>query len=354
MRLIILGMHRSGTSALAGLLERMGAYLGAESELMPPQEANPKGYWERNDVTALNDAILMFADADWSHVARFDPERLRGRLFRGFRDAAKRIVDELEAHRPWAVKDPRFCLLLPFWLDVMPPPICLHIVRRPEEVARSLERRDGIPLDVGAALWEKYNRDALRASRGLPRLSLAYDELLSKPVETTRRLLEQLNGFGVSGLCMPGEEELKSFLDPALNRERRGAPDEAKNENHRRLYETLCGGAAFSDREAENVSADAQRTLEAYDAARATDPQAMRIRKLNYLLEAAREQIKAGEHQSAGCRVADAWRIGWREPSLWRLRSVVLLRGLSGKHTKRALKRTLKELRVLQRNGMQA
>ena len=58
MQIILLGMHRSGTSAVAGLIHQMGAYVGDETICMPPNEGNPKGYWERMDVYRLNDRFL--------------------------------------------------------------------------------------------------------------------------------------------------------------------------------------------------------------------------------------------------------------------------------------------------------
>lgn len=68
MQLLVLGMHRSGTSVVTRLLNLMGASLGEDARLQPPDPVNPKGYWEREDVRELNQAILRHLDRDWYYV----------------------------------------------------------------------------------------------------------------------------------------------------------------------------------------------------------------------------------------------------------------------------------------------
>ena len=76
MQIILLGMHRSGTSAVSELIRLMGAYAGDEKTLMSKTEANPKGYGEREDVYKFSEEFLNEAGASWYHIAEFDLGRV--------------------------------------------------------------------------------------------------------------------------------------------------------------------------------------------------------------------------------------------------------------------------------------
>ena len=112
MQLIVLGMHRSGTSSVTRLLNLAGAYFGPEGIATEANEENPKGFWERRDVRAVCDGLLLGGGYDWWRVADFDPEQIPTGVREEQLDAFRRIVLELDAHRPWVLKEPRLCLLL--------------------------------------------------------------------------------------------------------------------------------------------------------------------------------------------------------------------------------------------------
>src|SRR5688572_30794661 len=98
MQLIVLGMHRSGTSVLAGLLNIMGAYFAAEGLGIKANPQNPKGFWERRDVRALNDLLLHSAGCDWNRIAGFDRNNIPEPALRDFRGRAAGIVLDMDAH----------------------------------------------------------------------------------------------------------------------------------------------------------------------------------------------------------------------------------------------------------------
>ena len=100
MQLIVLGMHRSGTSVLARILNMMGAYFGPEGVSMGPTKSNPKGYWERQDVMQLNEFILHSADCYWDKIADLKINKLPDTVLEEFKTRASRIVLEMDAHRP--------------------------------------------------------------------------------------------------------------------------------------------------------------------------------------------------------------------------------------------------------------
>ena len=243
MQLFILGMHRSGTSALARLLNLMGLYFGGENVSTGRNTENEKGFWERRDVRQLNDAILFKTAADWDAVSTLDISALSSSERAGYASAAADIVMNLDAHRPWFVKEPRLCLLFPIWRDALETPVCIHIHRNPLEVAQSLRKRNDIPIPVGLALWETYNIGALQASQGLPRHILSYEQLLQKPTPVLESIHAFLTRHGNYDLRQPGDQELSAFLNPDLQRQRATEREfaEAATSSQVALYEFLAG-----------------------------------------------------------------------------------------------------------------
>ena len=225
--LIVLGMHRSGTSALAGALGLCGAWLGEDQELTGSNPENPTGFWERRDVRAVCDRLLHAAGADWWKVASFEPAGVpygalveQGRAFR-------KVVAELNSHHIWALKEPRLCLLFPVLRSFISNPICIHISRNPLDVAKSLRARNGFGIAEGLALWETYTISALQASAGLPRVLVSYEALVSRPEETLGALVRELEGLGVTDLAPPETEAITEFISPSLHRQRSGLTEAA-------------------------------------------------------------------------------------------------------------------------------
>ncbi len=216
MQIIVLGMHRSGTSVVARLLNMMGAYFAPENVMMPPTPENPKGYWERNDIVLLNEGILANLGATWNRMSTLDLSRISEDLQQEFNKQALAILQGLDANRPWMAKDPRFCLLLPLWLKLLEVPVFVYVYRNPIQTAQSLRSRDNFSIHYGIALWEKYNLHALTHSAGLPRILISFHELMADPVNTVKFLYEQLINCDVQGLRLPSQKEILSFIDPQL------------------------------------------------------------------------------------------------------------------------------------------
>ena len=219
MQVVVLGTHRSGTSAVARVLNLMGLYFGAEDALTGRNPENPKGFWERRDVRDVNDVVLHHAGCDWDCVAQLDAESLLKSVSAKHQSIVADIVMGMDAHRPWFIKEPRLCVLLPIWKSTLETPICLHVVRNPLETAYSLQARNGIGIDVGLALWEVYNARALEASCRLPRLFLSYEDLMADPSSTVRTLHAALVREGGYDLRLPSDRELDRFLDASLHRQ---------------------------------------------------------------------------------------------------------------------------------------
>ncbi len=253
-------MHRSGTSAVTGLLHRLGCWFGPDDVSTGANEENPKGFFERRDVRRLNDALLASAAADWDRVAGFSCDRIPPDARREFRRRARSLVSELDGHRPWVVKEPRLALLLPEWLGVVEHPLIVLVHRNPLEVADSLAHRNDFPRDFALALWEAYNVMALGVTRELPRLIVAYDELVADPAAAAGRWATALQRLGVTGLDAD-PTTAAAFVDPRLHRCRRRADelDEALTPAQLALHRRLCNADRHDD--PPTLSAAAGRVL---------------------------------------------------------------------------------------------
>ncbi|HVX05053.1 MAG TPA: glycosyltransferase [Rhodanobacteraceae bacterium] len=180
--ILVLGMHRSGTSAVTRCLNLLGAEVG--SKLLPPANDNRSGFWEHADVVAIHEELLADLGRVW-HDARALPEgwllsdaarKARGKL-------AGLIADEFDASALCVVKDPRLCRFVPLWREVLLEAgldaVALLVVRHPAEVARSLNARDGLRCETTCLNWLEHFAEAETATRGMPRSLLAYDDLLA-------------------------------------------------------------------------------------------------------------------------------------------------------------------------------
>lgn len=215
---LVLGMHRSGTSAVAGVLHKLGVALG--DELLPPTPGNPKGYFEHLRVLEAHEALLEALHGGWMDPRSLPGGWLETAAARGARDVLAELVGELSADAPVAaVKDPRACRVVPLWLDVAARagarPAALLVVRHPDEVAASLEKRGGMSRARAHLLWMIHLLEAERDSRGMPRAFVAYDALLADWRSELERLGNALPGF----LPAPDQSAaaaIDAFLDASL------------------------------------------------------------------------------------------------------------------------------------------
>lgn len=217
--LIVLGMHRSGTSAITGVLHMLGATVG--SCLIPPKEGvNPKGYWEHANISAFHERLLNHLGSGW-----FDAGGLPGDWWQApdvipFRDELTELIKvDFSNETFWAVKDPRLCRLLPLWLQVLPQldvsPSCLLMLRHPAEVAASLGKRDGIGLPHALLLWLRYVIESERNSRHLPRAVVVYEDLLADWQKTMNQVENKL-GLGLQVDSESAATRVGEFLESKL------------------------------------------------------------------------------------------------------------------------------------------
>ena len=230
--LVVLGMHRSGTSALTGALVKSGAFPG--TKVMPATADNPEGYWECAPVVHLNDELLKRMGSRWDSVAPLPAGWMAQPGVEALRAEAARIVAAQFGDSKWAVlKDPRLCRVLPFWRDAFAAAGftlgCALMVRRPMEVAASLARRDQFAPEKSLALWYAHLIDAERDSRGMPRATISYDALLADAPGTLARVCEDAE-FPLK----PSAAQKRAAADlvqPELKRQHHETPQRAARES---------------------------------------------------------------------------------------------------------------------------
>ena len=220
---LIAGMHRSGTSALAGLIALMGADPGPD--LIGPDQSNVKGHFEPRKIVAENDMLLERLGvrehgsgdmpADW--MEREETKKARDRI-------REIILNDFSAQDIFVIKDPRLCLLLPLYRELFGElGITLKIIviqRDQQEVIKSLNERDGMPPEVGLSYYKKHIR-ALEANlRGVEFLSVSFDQLIEAPdavIEKITAFIPRLS----KGKNRGTDLQITAFIDPAIRHHRK-------------------------------------------------------------------------------------------------------------------------------------
>jgi len=208
----VTGMHRSGTSYVARIINVLGVDLGPEDAMLPAQKDNAKGFWENRQVFEVHNALLAHFGGEWDRPPLLEDGWEQSPDLGEVRERAVDVANSVyggSAVAGW--KDPRGSLLLPFWrtvVDISGTVLCL---RHPAEVAASLKKRDDLDPEWSAYLWLRYTVAAYRSDPG--HLLVLYDDQL----RSLAGVVERLSGF--LGLQRPDEQAMTSVreeFDPSL------------------------------------------------------------------------------------------------------------------------------------------
>jgi hypothetical protein len=190
MVVCIAGMHRSGTSMIARLLNLCGMCLGKENDIIVPGCDNPEGFWENIKFIKINDEILSFFGGGWD----FPPLLKRGWEKTDeviyLRLQAQEIIGEFHDVPIWGWKDPRNSITIPFWQNLIPDLKVIICLRNPLEVAASLERRGSATLNFSLNLWRIYNQSILDSVPSKKVLITHYNSFFINPVSELQRILD--------------------------------------------------------------------------------------------------------------------------------------------------------------------
>jgi len=214
--ILVIGTGRSGTSAMAGMLQICGAWLG--DELKPGDAVNPKGYFENTRITDQNKAALAEAGLSWygSVPDLMHAVPVTAALRKATRDCIARVFAE---RSPIAIKDPRLCVLLDTYVTVM----CdmgyeLHAVRMlrdPNEVARSMTAAAGAEPSHWLPMARRYAEllDAALQRTGIDCVDVTFDDLVTNTAATVRRIAVRLPFLRSSDAKI---DEVLGFIDHTL------------------------------------------------------------------------------------------------------------------------------------------
>jgi hypothetical protein len=168
LTIVVLGMHRSGTSSIARMINLCGASL--PRDLIQANRWNTAGYWEPAEGVSINDAILALSGGSWDRP----PPRLAVDL--RFRWRMKGFLDRLHPGEVAVWKDPRTVLTFPLWRPLLCRAVLVAVFRRPLSVAQSLRRRQPeLSLERGLELWRIYNETLLSLAAAAPATWVDFD-----------------------------------------------------------------------------------------------------------------------------------------------------------------------------------
>jgi hypothetical protein len=216
--IIVLGMHRSGTSAMARVVNILGAEIG--DDLISAEPDNPKGYWEHREVLHLHDRALKNMGSIWDDVTPLPSEwwdEAKSDIIRS--ELIEAMRRSFGGSKLWVLKEPRMCRLLKLWHPIFTELNCkahfIIVFRNPMEVASSLGKRNGLPVNKSLLLWLCHILESEEDTRGYPRVFVSFEELLGDWKTTMERLSAQLQiAWPVS--YSDAQCEIEEFLDPGL------------------------------------------------------------------------------------------------------------------------------------------
>jgi len=216
--LVVLGMHRSGTSALMGAFHKLGLDLG--SQLLPEQDDNRTGFWENQALVSFNQSIHASLNRTWHDVSPLPDSWWKTReISAKLPELVTLLKNEFGDSKTWGMKDPRTCRLLPIWQKGfkkagLEPVYCLTL-RHPLEVAASLKKRDGFGQEKGLLLWLDHVLTADWHTRKCARLWIHFPDLLQNPKDVVEGISKSLH-LPWTQLSQSQQGILKDFLNPSL------------------------------------------------------------------------------------------------------------------------------------------
>ena len=187
---VILGMHRSGTSMIGGVLARLGINMG---ELFRDTRivSNPLGFYEDINFLNLNKEILNEAGGSWENPPKM--ELILSQQGK-FDDNIQKLINNKT--QLWGWKDPRTSLTIRLFLPYLQNVYFIVCYREPKAVANSLHKRSGMQYDKAIKLYEIYEREIENFFKDYPnlqKLKLNYKEIISNPRGNVDKIINFLD-----------------------------------------------------------------------------------------------------------------------------------------------------------------
>ena len=193
--ILVVGMHRSGTSGLTGILRKFGA----DIPLSPTTRINadnPKGHWEHTELNRINDDVLRQFGMTWAAAGAIHTQKISNTNRTQIIQFLQRTISE-SSNNILAFKDPRFCLTLSVWLEAIESlghtPCIVFSYRSPDAVASSIQKRNGLGYERGLYLWLEYNLRALVSLQNRNSLKLAFPEWMNSAQDLFEGMSDTFN-----------------------------------------------------------------------------------------------------------------------------------------------------------------
>jgi hypothetical protein len=216
----VLGMHRSGTSAVTRALNLIGVYLGEQNRIIEPLDDNPKGFWEHTGIIDIHERILTKLSTRWYDIWPLENEWWKLEPIAELKEDLKKLLIREFSDKPyWGWKDPRTCLTLPLWNEISKEldfeTRYLIVIRNPIDTVNSLMKRNKFSLNQSYLLWQLYTLSALEKTKNTKRVIVSYDEFLSNWKPSLLKASKALD-IPWSSDNNHIDKEMESFLDKSL------------------------------------------------------------------------------------------------------------------------------------------
>lgn len=241
VNVVILGMHRSGTSCLTGILSTSGLYLGDTNNYSP---FNQKGNQESRQINELNESLLKHNHGSWKSPKEITniPDSIKQEIERY--QLRKMLQVAKKGQRMWGIKDPRMLFCLPAWSDRHS--TFVGTFRHPQKVAQSLLDRDkkfskssGMSLEDWQEVWYVYNLKLVEIYQQAPFPIVSFDWESKRYAEVVSAVAQKLQ--------LPNYKQGMEFFDGKLINQEEA---EITNSRHAELYAKL---QEIADTEAEKL-----------------------------------------------------------------------------------------------------
>ncbi|MFA5950035.1 MAG: glycosyltransferase [Hyphomicrobium sp.] len=261
--ILVLGMHRSGTSALTRVLSLLGAAL--PKNVLGPGLGNDTGHWEPSRIADLNDELLTELGSAWSDWRRLDFDPLAAKRLQYYKSKIRRLIEEEYGDEPlFVLKEPRICRIVPLYRAVLEGMgIAVRPVlafRNPLSVAASLKARNETDDSQAQLYWLRHVFDSEFATRGLPRAVVSYEGLLVDWRGATAPLAGRL-GISWPRSADVAAHEIDTFL--SADHQHHSATLEGLAS-----HEALAGWIARTYSAVENLSRDPSGSMHVLDGVR--------------------------------------------------------------------------------------
>ena len=212
---LIIGMHRSGTSAMSAILQILGLYNKVGIKTAPD---NPKGFYEWDRGVEINDKILRSMNSAWDDEKCFHTKRCHKKTNKFKNELLRAIEEDFSGQRCFTIKDPRISVFLPLYIEILESlnvePLLLIMERPDDEICLSLSKRNGFSREKSLALCKKYKTSIHKDIARYKHIIIQFNDLVSNPVDTTGMIIDRLNlPFTIDSAT---EKKILDFIDPEL------------------------------------------------------------------------------------------------------------------------------------------